>query len=89
MIQFLYPYFQKLHNNNSFDLIYSVDEKTPFTTKAVPKIEFFKETPKTRKDVISKRSGVTKIGNNTYYYTGILMFIFYIHPNLEAIKKRN
>ena len=31
----------------------------------MPKIEPSKETPKTRKDVISKRSGVTKIGNNT------------------------
>ena len=85
---FLYPYFQKIHKNDSFDLIYSVDEKTPFTTKAVPKIEPSKETPKTRKDVISKRSGVTKIGNNTYYYTGILMLICYINPNSEALKKK-
>ena len=80
----LYPYFRKLHNNDSFDLIYSVDEKTPFTTKAVPKIEPSKETPKTRKDVISKRSGVTKIGNNTYYYTGILMLICDIYQISEA-----
>ena len=50
----------------------TVDEQTPFTTKVAPKIEPTKETPKTRKDVISKRSGVTKIGNNTYYYTGKL-----------------
>ena len=47
-----------------------VDEKTPFTTKATIKTEISKETPKSRKDVLSKRSGVTKIGNNTYYYTG-------------------
>ena len=80
----LYPYFQKIHKNDSFDLIYSVDEKTPFTTKAVPKIEPSKETPKTRKDVISKRSGVTKIGNNTYYYTGILMLIYDIYQISEA-----
>ena len=82
-------YFQKIHKNDSFDLIYSVDEKTPFTTKAVPKIEPSKETPKTRKDVISKRSGVTKIGNNTYYYTGILVLICDIYQISEAIKDRN
>ena len=52
----------------------------------MPKIEPSKETPKTRKDVISKRSGVTKIGNNTYYYTGILMLFCYIYQNSEAKK---
>ena len=72
----------KKHKNDSFDLIYSVDEKTPFTTKAVPKIEPSKETPQARKDAISKRSGVHKIGNNTYYYTGILIFICYIYRNM-------
>ena len=48
-----------------------VDEKTPFTTKATIKTEVSKETPKLR-TVPSKRSGVTRIGNNTYYYTGKL-----------------
>ena len=52
-----------------------VDEKTPFTTKASIKTEISKETPKSRKDVLSKRSGVTKIGNNTYYYTGKFSFL--------------
>ena len=53
--------------------ISTVDEKTPFTTKAAVKAELTEQTPTTRKDVLSKRSGVTKIGNNTYYYTGRLM----------------
>ena len=56
-----------------FFSIFTVEEKTPFTTK-VTKVETGNNvTPRTRgKDTFAKKSGVTKIGNNTYYYTGTL-----------------
>ena len=69
-------------------MISSADDKTPFRTKAVHKIKPSKETPKTKKDAISKRSGSNKIGINTYYYTGILMLICDIYQ-ISELKKGN